>query len=130
MIRNTTSLNTRLFRLAKQVYGRLPKRELEYKGLKQVDSLADLVVTYAMITEARLDTHPLGPAGMTPGSDERTWSRNYPETTLVIDLNDRKNFLQWRVKGTADVTGRDSERTIDLIVVKGFKKFGKKGSKK
>jgi hypothetical protein len=105
-------------------------RELEFKGLKRVDSLADLVITYAIGTMARSDAQAIGPLGMTPGSNDRTWSRNYKQTSLIIDLNDRKNFLVWRINSVADVIGADAERTIDMIVVRGFKKFGKSGKKK
>jgi hypothetical protein len=105
-------------------------RELEYKGMKRVDSLADLLVTYALINEPRSDAQAIGPLGMTPGSNDRTWSRNYTETTLIIDLNNHGNFLVWRVTGLADVTGRDAERAIDAIIVRGMKKFPRRGKKK
>jgi hypothetical protein len=105
-------------------------RELEYKGLKPADSLADLVITYMIGTMARSDAQPVGPLGMTPGSNDRTWSRNYRQTSLIIDLNNRNNFLVWRINAVADVIGADAERAIDLIVVKGFKKFKKSVKKK
>ncbi|MBS1557784.1 MAG: DUF4136 domain-containing protein [Bacteroidetes bacterium] len=105
-------------------------RELEFKGLKKVDSLADLIVSYVMITEQRYDVQQLGPAGMSPNSSDRTWSRNYNENTLVIDLNDRKNNLVWRINAVDDIAEKEAERTIDLIVVKGFKKFAKASRKK
>lgn len=105
-------------------------RELEYKGLKRVDSAADLVVTYAMITMPRSDIQALGPLGQTPGSDATTWSREYNQSSLIIDLNNRHNFLVWRINAIADVVGPESERTIDMIVEKGFKKFAKPVKKK
>ncbi|MBS1507930.1 MAG: DUF4136 domain-containing protein [Bacteroidetes bacterium] len=106
------------------------KRELEYKGLTEVDSTADLLVTYALVSSPRLDIQAIGPAGMTPGSNDRTWSRDYTETSLIIDLNNKSNFLVWRINANADVMGSSAERTIDLIVVKGFKKFRKAAKKK
>src|SRR6266852_6126667 len=51
-------------------------RELQYKGLKRVDTLADLIITYAIGTMSRSDAQAIGPLGMTPGSNDRTWSRN------------------------------------------------------
>jgi hypothetical protein len=105
-------------------------RELESKGLKRVDSLADLVVTYVIGTMARSDAQAIGPLGMTPGSNDRTWSRDYKQTSFIIDLNDRSNYLAWRVNAVADVIGTDAERTIDMVVVRGFKKFGKTVKKK
>jgi hypothetical protein len=98
-------------------------RELEVKGLKPVDSLADLVVTYAIGTMARSDAQAIGPLGMTPGSNDRTWSRDYKQTSFIIDLNDKNNYLVWRVNAVADVIGVDAERTIDMVIVRGFKKY-------
>jgi len=105
-------------------------RELASKGLKRVDSLADLVVTYVIGTMARSDAQAIGPLGMTPGSNDRTWSRDYKQTSFIIDLNDRNNYLAWRVNAVADVIGTDAERTIDMVIVRGFKKFGKTVKKK
>jgi len=100
-------------------------RELEFKGLKPVDSLADLIVTYVIGTMARSDAQAIGPLGMTPGSDDRTWSRDYKQTSVILDLNDRKKYLAWRVNAIADVIGTDAERTIDMVIVRGFKKYPK-----
>jgi len=100
-------------------------RELEYKGLKRVDSLADLVVTYVIATMARSDAQAIGPLGMTPGSDDRTWSRDYKQTSVIIDLNNRSKYLVWRVNAVADVISTDAERTIDMVIVRGLKKFPK-----
>ncbi len=98
-------------------------RELEYKGLKRVDSVADLVVTYVIGTMERSDAQAIGPLGMTPGSNDRTWSRDYKQTSVIIDLNDRSKYLAWRVNAVADVIGTDAERTIDMVIVKGLKKY-------
>ena len=100
-------------------------RELEYKGLKQVDSAADLIVTYVIGTMARSDAQAIGPLGMTPGSDDRTWSRDYKQTSVIIDLNNRNKYLVWRVNAVADAVSTDAERTIDMVIVRGFKKYPK-----
>jgi hypothetical protein len=100
-------------------------RELEFKGLKAVDSSADLIVTYVIGTMARSDAQAIGPLGMTPGSDDRTWSRDYKQTSVIVDLNNRSKFLVWRVNAVADAIGTDAERTIDMVIVRGFKKFPK-----
>lgn len=105
-------------------------RELEHKGLKRVDSAADLIVTYAIGTMARTDMEPIGPLGQTPGSTATSWSRDYKQTSLIIDMNDRTNFLVWRINSVADITSTVAETTIDMIVEKGFKKFGKPVKKK
>lgn len=105
-------------------------RELESKGLSKVDSNADIVVTYAVGTMARSDIQAIGPLGQTPGSTATTWSRNYNQTSLIIDLNNKSNFLVWRINAVADVVGPEGERTIDMIVERGFKKFAKPSKKK
>ncbi|MBS1682631.1 MAG: DUF4136 domain-containing protein [Bacteroidetes bacterium] len=108
-------------------------RELEHKGLKPVKEAADLVVTYAVGTMARSDMEPIGPLGQTPGTpgtNATSWSRNYQQTSLIIDLNNKSNFLVWRINSFADMVSSDAERTIDSIVERGFKKFGKSGKKK
>ena len=105
-------------------------RELEFKGLKRVEESADLVVTYAVGTMPRTDMQTLGPLGQTPGSTATTWSRDYSQTSLIIDLNNKSNFLVWRINAVADVVGTEGERTIDMIVERGFKKFAKPVKKK
>jgi hypothetical protein len=105
-------------------------RELESKGLKRADAEADLVVTYAVGATARIDSSPIGPLGQTPGSSDRVFTRNYQEMDLIIDLNNRSNFLVWRINSSVQMTSTDAERTIDLIVEKGFKKLGKLLKKK
>jgi hypothetical protein len=105
-------------------------RELQFKGLQRVDSVADLVVTYMIGTMSRFDAQAIGPLGMTPGSNDRTWSRDYRQTSLVIDLNDRTNYLAWRINAVVDIVGNEGERAVDVVVVRGFKKFGKSSKKK
>lgn len=100
------------------------RRELEFKGLKWVEAGGDLTVTYAVGTMSRSDLQAIGPLGQTPGSNATTWSRDYNQTSLIVDLNNKNNFLVWRINAVADVV-TDGERTIDLIVERGFKKFGK-----
>lgn len=104
-------------------------RELEFKGLTRVDAGGDLVVTYAVGTMPRSDVQAIGPLGQTPGSTATTWSRDYNQTSLIVDLNNKSNFLVWRINAIADVV-TDGERTIDLIVERGFKKFGKSVKKR
>jgi hypothetical protein len=106
-------------------------RELELKGLKRVDSAAQLIVTYAAGSLERSDAESLGPLGLTPGANpSRTWMRDYRQTSLIIDLNDRSNNLIWRVNSTSNLSTADGERAIDAIVGKGFRKFGKPVKKK
>ncbi len=101
-------------------------RELELKGLKRSDSLPDLIVTYAEGTLARSDVERLGPLALTPGANpSRSFTHDYQQSSLVIDLNDRSGNLIWRVNSTTNMTSSEVERTVDAIVEKGFKKFAK-----
>jgi hypothetical protein len=107
-------------------------KELQLKGLQLVDSTADLVVSYVYSTISRSDMGNLGPMGLTPGSNERTYIRDYQQGSLIIDLNDRNDFLIWRVNSTTNMTATGGERIIDQVVQQGFKQFAKpvKGKKK
>lgn len=106
-------------------------RELELKGLKRSDSIPDLIVTYAEGTLARSDTERLGPLALTPGANpNRSFTYEYKQSSLVIDLNDRSGNLIWRVNSTTNMTSSEIERTVDAIVEKGFKKFAKPTKKK
>jgi hypothetical protein len=105
-------------------------RELEFRGLKRVDGSADLIITYAAGTMPRSDMQSVGPLGQTPGSTATSWSRNYSQTSLIIDANNKSNFLVWRVNAVADVVGAEGERIIDMIVERGFRKFAKPVKKK
>lgn len=104
--------------------------ELSLKGLKQVDSASDLVVSYVVGTLSRSDMGNVGPMGMTPGSNERTYIRDYQQGSLIIDLNDSKNFLVWRINSTTNMSSAGGERLVDQIVQRGFKQFGKPVKKK
>jgi hypothetical protein len=105
--------------------------ELELKGLKRRDSLPDLMVTYAEGTLARTDTERLGPLALTPGPDpSRSFTHEYRQSSLIIDLNDRNGNLIWRVNSTTNITASEIESTVDAIVEKGFKKFARPTKKK
>lgn len=107
------------------------KRELELKGLHEVDSLADLVITYAAGTVSRTDLQTMGPLGLTPGANpERSALQEYRQTSLIIDLNDRNDFLIWRINSTTNMTTQEADRYVDQIIQKGFRKFGNPPKKK
>jgi hypothetical protein len=107
--------------------------ELTEKGFMQVDSLGDLVVSYAIGSLPRTDMEQLGPLGQTPGSTNQTWSRDYSQNSLIIDLNNRQNYLVWRINGTTTASGTSPQPMIGEVVSEGFKKLSlkpKKGKKK
>lgn len=117
--------------LDKLIKGAIVK-ELGDKGLTQ-DSLGQLTVTYVAGVFEHSETQNLGPLGQTPGSSSQTWSSNYSEGELIIDLNDSKsNKLIWRINSQTNTTTPEAAQFIDQIVDKGFKKFGvkPKGKKK
>jgi Domain of unknown function (DUF4136) len=106
-------------------------QELEHKGLKKSDSVPELIVTYLEGTLARSDTERLGPLALTPGAEpDRSFTHEYRQSTLVIDLNDRSGNLIWRINSTTNMTATEIERTVDAIVEKGFKKFARPTKKK
>jgi hypothetical protein len=105
-------------------------RELELKGLQRVDSAADLVVTYLAGTLARSEVGNVGPMGLTPGSMERNYSRDYRVGNLVIDLNNKKGIMVWRVNATIEMLVSSSQGVIEGAVQKGFKKYPKPAKKK
>lgn len=104
------------------------QRELVGKGLQQLDSSGDLVVSYIAGSTSRTDIEPVGPLGMTPGSSATTWSRDYRLGSIVIDLNDRSNNLIWRITATAsgDIP---IVNLVNQVVASGFKKFSLKPKK-
>ncbi|MEY4929917.1 MAG: hypothetical protein RI909_641 [Bacteroidota bacterium] len=100
-------------------------QELEMKGLQRVDSTADLVVSYVLGTLARSDAGNVGPMGLTPGSMERTYIKDYSQVTLVIDLNDRRDIKIWRINATTEMMTDTGEKVIGQVVQKGFRKYPK-----
>lgn len=100
-------------------------RELELKGLIRVDSSADLVVSYVLGTLAKSDAGDVGPMGLTPGSMDRTYMKDYRQGNLVIDLNDRRDIKVWRVNATMEMNASSGEKMINQVIEKGFRKFPK-----
>jgi hypothetical protein len=102
--------------------------ELKEKGLTQLDSLGDLEVSYLIGSAEKLDVERLGPLGMTPGSTSQTWSRDYWQSNLIIDLDDHGRRV-WRINSTTSSPSAEVGRMIDQVVAEGFKKFSLKPKK-
>jgi predicted transcriptional regulator len=101
--------------------------ELVEKGLTQNDSTGQLVITYVAGSFEHSETQRLGPLGQTPGSSAQTWSNNYTQGELIIDMNDSKsNKLIWRINSQTNTSTPEAATYIEQIVDKGFKKFGVK----
>ncbi|HRG78074.1 MAG TPA: DUF4136 domain-containing protein [Cyclobacteriaceae bacterium] len=105
-------------------------KELELRGLKQVDSAADLVVSYVVGTLSKSDAGSVGPMGLTPGSMDRNYSRDYRMGNLVIDMNDKRSLMVWRINATFEMSSASAQSLIDAVVQKGFKKYPKPAKKK
>lgn len=87
---------------------------------------ADVVVTYYFSIEARINYQVLGPLAQTPGRGiEEMHTFNYQQSTFIIDLNDRSGNLIWRISSTNNLTTPLSQKLIDGIVERGFRKFKK-----
>jgi hypothetical protein len=104
--------------------------ELKNKGLTRVDSAGDLVISYLTGTEKGTHSGKIGPLGMTPGSEDRSFSNDYQHGSLIIDINNaRNNLLLWRISATSESNLSESERAIEEVVQRGFKKLTLKPKK-
>ncbi len=100
-------------------------RQFTSFNLTQQDP-ADAVVTYYFSLEARTNYQALGPLAQTPGRGiEEMHTFSYQQSTFIIDLNDRSGNLIWRVSSTSNLTAPLSQKLIDGIVDRGFRKFKK-----
>lgn len=99
--------------------------ELKDKGLTQLDSLGDLRVSYIIGSVERSGLRSNTTGGLGGG----VVLNDYEESSIVIDMNDRNNFLVWRINGVTS-TNANAETIVDEVVAKGFKKFSIKPKKK
>lgn len=105
-------------------------KELEEKGLRKSDSTGDLIVSYIVGAVELSETGDLGPFGGTPGIESnRHYTNSFRQGNLVIDLNDKSDFLIWRVNAQAVNMSPQAERYINEVVAKGFRKFSIKPKK-
>ena len=100
--------------------------ELTDKGLTKVDTLGDLTVSYIIGSVERSNLESSGQGGIGAG----VVTRDYEESSFVIDMNDRKNFLVWRINGVTSTKSPNGKTMIEEVVAKGFKKFSTKPKKK
>ncbi|HZX75406.1 MAG TPA: DUF4136 domain-containing protein [Cyclobacteriaceae bacterium] len=102
-------------------------RELEIRGLKKTDSLGDLTASYVIGSSSRSEIENVGPLGGTPGmvAQPRSSMRDFNMGSFIIDLKDKSKNLVWRVNAETMLTSTEVQSSIDEIVVKGFKKYGK-----
>lgn len=100
--------------------------EMKEKGLVQLDSLADLKITYIIGSLERSGLSQNAAGGIGAG----LVMNDYEQSSFVIDMNDRNNFLIWRVNGVTSTDSPVAVAMIDEVVAKGFKKFSIKSKKK
>jgi len=100
--------------------------ELKEKGLDQLDTLGDLTVSYIIGSLERSDLRSNTSGGIGAG----VVMNDYEQNSLVIDMNDRQNFLVWRINGVTSTQAPNANLIIDEVVAKGFKKFSIKPKKK
>jgi hypothetical protein len=100
--------------------------ELKDKGLTQVDTLGDLTVSYIIGSVERSNLQSSETGGIGAG----VVTRDYEESSFVIDMNDKNGFLVWRVNGITSTNSPNAMTMIEEVVAKGFKKFSIKPKKK
>jgi hypothetical protein len=100
--------------------------ELKDKGLTQIDTLGDLTVSYIIGSVERSNLQSSETGGIGAG----VVTRDYEESSFVIDMNDRNDFLIWRVNGVTSTNSPNAVTIIKEVVAKGFKKFSVKPKKK
>ncbi len=114
-------------------------KKLTSKGLLKQDSASDLTVSYVVGSRKQADKLDLGPQilggveGNTPtapGGQSRTWSREYQEGFVFVDLLDRNGSLRWRIKATTTGGAVDDEHLLGEVITVGFKKFNRKPKRK
>ncbi len=112
--------------------------KLTSKGLRATDSAADLTATYVIGSQKRNEQIDLGMqifggvSGNTPSTTNKpsnTWSRDFQEGSIIVDLHDRSNNLVWRIRATTGGESTDSEHLIQEVVNSGFKKLSLKPKK-
>jgi len=61
---------------------------------------------------------------------DRNYSRDYRMGNLVIDMNDKRGLMVWRINATFEMLSTSAQSLIDAVVQKGFKKYPKPAKKK
>lgn len=103
------------------------EKELSEKGIAKNDSSAELVITYVAGIFEHSERQNLGPLGTAPGQSSQTWTNNYSQGELIIDINDVKSKrLIWRINSQTNTSTPEAANYIDQVVDKGLKKFATK----
>jgi len=113
-------------------------QEMELRGYKFVDSLAQLVVSYVAGAYNTTEGGAMGPLSQTPASNpsemnqSRSWSHESRQGMLVIDIADATNKKEvWSATATLTLdAGVELTRAVDGVIYKAFKKFPNKNKKK
>ncbi|HEY9046607.1 MAG TPA: DUF4136 domain-containing protein [Ohtaekwangia sp.] len=110
--------------------------ELEAKGYKYVnDSTAQLIVSYVTGSFKQTNSENLGPLGSSPAAtpadvdQSRSWSRDFREGILEIEVSSRTRRELWKVSGTL-TTDTSDPKIIDGSVYKALRKFPNRNRKR
>jgi len=110
--------------------------ELESKGYRYVkDSTAQLIVSYVTGSFKQTNSENLGPLGEAPAStaadvdQSRSWSRDFREGILEIEVSSHAKKELWKVSGTLTSDTSDP-KIIDNSVYKALRKFPSRNRKK
>jgi len=102
-------------------------KELNEKKLQQVDSGAQLVVSFVVGYVDRADIYNAGPLGGTPGAvNSGAVVQDFQQSTLVVDLDDASDNLIWRINATVRSSSNDYKTQIEQAIDKGYRKFPNK----
>lgn len=103
------------------------EKEFSEKGITRNDSSAELVITYVAGIFEHSERQNLGPLGTAPGQSSQSWTNNYSQGELIIDINDVKSKkLIWRVNSQTNTSTPEAQSYIEQVVDKGLKKFAMK----
>jgi len=107
--------------------------ELRKKGYLPIqDSSANLIISYIGQMTVIRDVEDLGPLGKQPADKaiemdrDQQWSREYQESTLVIEATDPLlKKVVWRATSTLDQGSLMNEQALNMMVLRSFRKFKK-----
>ena len=103
---------------------------MELRGYKyKEDSTAQLFVSYVVETTLASESENLGPMGLTPTANaamvdqSRTWSRNFRQGILILEIEDQRNNVLWSSEGVMDISRSRGGNVLDVAVRAAFRKF-------
>ncbi len=124
-----TPKDLRIFdeKLLREKVSAIIAKELKDKKLQQVDSNAQVVVSFIIGLVERSDIYSAGPLGGTPGQvNAGPVVEDFREAAFVVDLHDRSDNMIWRINSTIRYSTAETLNQVEEVVEKGLKKFPNK----